>query len=892
MVERIDEFTRWVRSILDDDFTPHAWQVQLALDPTCSDRLIRIPTGFGKTLGVLLAWAFNRLQRHDEDWPRRLVWCLPMRVLVEQTEAEVAAVLDRLGILFRPGGERRGKVAVHRLLGGAGSADYHLWPEECAVVVGTQDMLLSRALNRGYAAPRARWPMEFGLLNQDALWVLDEVQLMDVGLATSAQLQAYRREDGAKAIDETRHCRSWWMSATLQPNWLNSGDTTNMLAALPPAIQIPEAEQAGGLWGVTKGLEVLPVDSDKDFAHDVARLASERHDAGQLTLVILNRVEFATAVFAQLETLGVDAELRLVHSRFRAQERNAWREDFLSRAAAIPPKGRIVVATQVVEAGVDISAKTLITDLAPWSSLIQRFGRCARYVGEKGQVIVLDRHWNDAKDHSRALPYEVSDLLESRAQLAGLSDVAPRTLEAFEQRISPETRQRLYPYKPKHLLLRREWIELFDTTPDLSGADIDVGRFIRSGDELDLHVFWRTIPEAGPPVDWKPARDEICAVPFRKAQEWLCGKETKEKRAPRLKTGMRAWVWDWLDGAWKPNTQRSDLSPGRILLVDAACGGYSESFGWDPVAGAVPPVATSTEAAPEDLADDAQDSENLSLTSWKTIGTHGREAAEIMRTIASGLGIANGMKELLALAAELHDWGKCSPHFQGSIRHSEKPGRDDLAKAPRDAWPRSSLYCASDGERRPGYRHELASALALFDILRRCAPNHPALLGEHAELLGVDTTQHEKFPAVGSWERRVIALPDRLAFDLVAYLIAAHHGKVRLSLHASPVDQEYIQRKEDARGLPIRGIREGDALPELHGADEVALAGRRTLSLEPAQLGLSDVTGPSWSERTMTLLEQFGPARLAWLEALIRAADIRASQLTTIDPVLKPEVSL
>ena len=65
-------------------------------------------------------------------------------------------------------------------------------PERPAVLVGTQDMLLSRALMRGYASSRALWPMEFALLHEDAQWVFDEVQLMGAGRATSAQLEAFR----------------------------------------------------------------------------------------------------------------------------------------------------------------------------------------------------------------------------------------------------------------------------------------------------------------------------------------------------------------------------------------------------------------------------------------------------------------------------------------------------------------------------------------------------------------------------------------------------------------------------------------------------------------------------------------------------------------------------
>jgi CRISPR-associated endonuclease/helicase Cas3 len=122
-------------------------------------------------------------------------------------------------------------------------------------------------------------------------------------------------------------------------------------------------------------------------------------------------------------------------------------------------------------------------------------------------------------------------------------------------------------------------------------------------------------------------------------------------------------------------------------------------------------------------------------------------------------------------------------------------------------------------------------------------------------------------------------------FDLLAYLVASHHGKVRLALHAAPKDQDY-RDPGDGRGLPIRGVRDGDVLPAVVLDASVPPLPALRLSLEPATLGLSSLTGRSWRERTSSLVERFGPGALAWLEALLIAADRRASQLTTIDPLL------
>ncbi len=87
------------------------------------------------------------------------------------------------------------------------------------MLIGTQDMLLSRALNRGYGMSRYRWPMHFSLMNNDCRWVVDEVQLIGSGLASTAQLQAFRERFGSLGPASTL-----WMSATFMPEWLRTVD--------------------------------------------------------------------------------------------------------------------------------------------------------------------------------------------------------------------------------------------------------------------------------------------------------------------------------------------------------------------------------------------------------------------------------------------------------------------------------------------------------------------------------------------------------------------------------------------------------------------------------------------------------------------------------------------
>jgi CRISPR-associated endonuclease/helicase Cas3 len=358
---------------------------------------------------------------------------------------------------------------------------WDLYPERPAVIVGTQDMLLSRALNRGYGMSRYRWPMHFGLLNADCLWVLDEVQIMSSGLTTSLQLQAWReqlalqRSDCGEQSERTRAtlvpAYSWWMSATSAEHWFKKSVAMRSCveALWRDRLTLDRQKEPAELFTIPKTLHRAPIDlrasageNDESvwakYANAVAKhLADSRSRTGKrwandteetediLTLMICNTVERAVAVYRALRALRKNASqdalfdddhLLLLHSRFRGHERVNWPDKLkaFEKGGGHHSGPRIIVATQVIEAGVDISASVLYTELCPLASLIQRLGRCARRAGDSGQAFWIDFSAFGADDaelspeHAEAArPYEHEEIVASRKVLA---DAESRAREA------------------------------------------------------------------------------------------------------------------------------------------------------------------------------------------------------------------------------------------------------------------------------------------------------------------------------------------------------------------------------------------------------------------------------------------------------------------------------
>ena len=128
---------------------------QTALATSDWPETLIIPTGFGNTAAVLAAWIWKIGQCKDAATPRRLVYCLPMRTLVEQTEAVARTWIEKANETFGV------EITLDVLMGGRsegrrGLPAWMLCPDCPAILIGTQDMLISAALMRGYGTTRYR----------------------------------------------------------------------------------------------------------------------------------------------------------------------------------------------------------------------------------------------------------------------------------------------------------------------------------------------------------------------------------------------------------------------------------------------------------------------------------------------------------------------------------------------------------------------------------------------------------------------------------------------------------------------------------------------------------------------------------------------------------------
>jgi CRISPR-associated helicase Cas3 len=153
-------------------------------------------------------------------------------------------------------------------------------------------------------------------------------------------------------------------------------------------------------------------------------------------LIVCNTVTKAQYVYEQIKkTFGSKVNLEIIHSRFTGEDRKIK----VSRACGLlrrkyqdfPSQGGVVISTQVIESGTDVSADYIITEIAPPDALVQRIGRCARELRvpnpeQKGNVklgkvfIIPIEVGTHSRDNIHMKPYPWYWILCSQALLTDL----------------------------------------------------------------------------------------------------------------------------------------------------------------------------------------------------------------------------------------------------------------------------------------------------------------------------------------------------------------------------------------------------------------------------------------------------------------------------------------
>lgn len=367
----------------DADFTllagysPFPWQRALYERFVASDfpKACDLPTGLGKT-SVIALWLLALAK--NPKLPRRLVYVVNRRTVVDQSTAEAERLRKQLvtpsaqhlsdALQALAAVEAEHVLAISTLRGEF--ADNGAWrrdPSRPAIIVGTVDMIGSRLLFSGYGCGFRSRPLHAGFLGQDALLVHDEAHLEP---AFQSLLTAIADEQ--RRSNESRPLQVLALSATgrTEPDFA-LGDEDLHNAVVKKRLH------------ARKGLQLHLVDDRNELPE---RIAAKAASLTGKVIVFLSSVEHAEKCAQALRKTKRQSVVTLTGT-MRGAERDELVKHpvfacFLPRpdeSVKLQEGNVFLVATSAGEVGIDLSADHLVSDLPPFDALAQRLGRVNRY---------------------------------------------------------------------------------------------------------------------------------------------------------------------------------------------------------------------------------------------------------------------------------------------------------------------------------------------------------------------------------------------------------------------------------------------------------------------------------------------------------------------------------
>ena len=372
-----------------EEFTPFAFQRKVAQHLLSGRNVIlQAPTGAGKTKAAL--FPFLLAQKENRPFPRKLIYTTPMRVLAKSFHTD-----------FQESPIGKQNIFKAEIQTGENQDDRQFRSD---LIFTTIDQVLSSFLNIPYALGLRQGNVNAGAV-VGAYLVFDEFHLFDPDTSLGTVIEMLKMLNGITPF--------LLMTATFSEPLLERLSQYFNAEVVP----VTEAE-----------LKQIPSQRGKHREYQVAEhTLLDSTDAviaqhQQRSIVICNTVARAQEMYQSLrDNPQRDAtEVLLLHSRFLKEHRKAKEDAIRERFKRdADPDNVILVATQVIEVGLDITCENLHTELAPASAIFQRAGRCARFENESGTVTIypLPPKTDGSLNYA---PYE--------------QEICEAAMEAFQQR--------------------------------------------------------------------------------------------------------------------------------------------------------------------------------------------------------------------------------------------------------------------------------------------------------------------------------------------------------------------------------------------------------------------------------------------------------------------------
>lgn len=474
---------------------PFSWQEEV-LDHICKHGVwperINAPTGSGKSSVVDIHLFANALAAVGAAprVPRRLCVTVGRRALVDSQVDRAREILRRMNeVLADESGEpdilrrvaealqsfqtrndeqRSAPFEVGHIRGELSNRTLPVTDiSACAIIAATPDMYGSRALFRGYGSTKAARPRETALLTMDTVMVLDEAHMNRQLLHTTQRIAELQKREVNLGVPTLQV-----VETTATPSTEDSDSTT--LGVDIEALDSPNDEELRNRVYSHKELMLHPIDkwdgkpgnpATVNAAVDTIKGFLAHREAGEDSKkahtvgCIVNHVRTAISIKEKLvkdKVLGKEEEVQLLVGRMRPYDLKKLHPDLFTTEGDESVK--VVVATQTLEVGVDVDFADLVTELAPASSLAQRFGRVNR-LGHRtdSKVVVIEPASGDSVKKD-APPYKAVDLSNAYGWLEALNGTENPSVNPAAMVKNPPVQS-----SPERLLYQRpEWPDLLE----------------------------------------------------------------------------------------------------------------------------------------------------------------------------------------------------------------------------------------------------------------------------------------------------------------------------------------------------------------------------------------------------------------------------------------------